>query len=100
MQESLAGVHWNDWKHDHHPLYTRKVRNRGFAEDMLVGGLTTAIGVGGQLVFPFKPAYLPDGLRAMPAGTPAGDLEPRCRGYTPGSALRPKRTDGDGLPTF
>ncbi len=70
VQESLAGVHWNDWRHDHHPLYTRKIRNRAFAEDMLVGGLTTAVGVGGQLVFPFKPAYLPDRLRSMPAGTP------------------------------
>ena len=74
VQESLAAVHWNDWKHEHHPLYTRKVRNRGFAEDMLVGGLTTAFGVGGQLVFPFKPAYLPDRLRAMPGGTPGERL--------------------------
>jgi hypothetical protein len=74
VQESLAGVHWSDWKHDHHPLYTRKLRNRGFAEDMMVGGLTTAFGLGGQLVFPFKPAYLPDRLRTMPDGTPGERL--------------------------
>ncbi|MBN1496395.1 MAG: hypothetical protein JXA07_06480 [Spirochaetes bacterium] len=79
VQESLAGVHWNDWKHDHHPLYTRRIRDRAFAEDMLVGGLTTAIGLGGQLIFPFKPAYLPDRLRAMPAGTPAERLDKLAR---------------------
>jgi hypothetical protein len=69
VQGSLALLHWNDWKHDHHPLYTRKIRNRGFAESMLVGAVTTALGTGGQWVFPFKPAYLPDRLRRMSANT-------------------------------
>ncbi|MBN2159073.1 MAG: hypothetical protein JW807_06740 [Spirochaetes bacterium] len=75
VQGALAGHHWNDWKHDHHPLYTRRVRNRNFAEDMLVGGLTTAVGLGGQLIFLFKPAYLPDRLRAMAADTAAARFD-------------------------
>ncbi|HOT46044.1 MAG TPA: hypothetical protein PLM53_15435 [Spirochaetota bacterium] len=71
VQGTLAGYHWNDWRHDHHPLYTRKIRNRAFAEDMLIGGCTTALGVGGLLITPFKSAYLPDRLRSMPANTAA-----------------------------
>lgn len=71
VQGTLAGHHWKDWRHDHHPLYTRKIRNRAFAEDMLVGGCTTALGVGGLLITPFKSAYLPDRLRSMPANTAA-----------------------------
>lgn len=71
VQGTLAGVHWSDWRHDHHPLYTRKIRNRAFAEDMLIGGCTTALGVGGLLITPFKSAYLPDRLRSMSANTAA-----------------------------
>jgi hypothetical protein len=74
VQLSLAGTHWTDWEYDHHPLHTRKVKDQKFAQDMLVGGLTCVFGVGGKLVFPFKPAYLPDRLRSMPDGTQAERL--------------------------
>lgn len=76
VQGSLAGTHWTDWKYEiKHHVYMRKIRNRSFAEDMLVGGCTTAIGLGGKLIFPFKPAYLPDRLRSMSANTPAERME-------------------------
>lgn len=70
VQGTLAGLHWEDWKHDNR-RYPTKVRNRGFAEDMLIGACTTTLGVGGLLITPFKSAYLPDRLRAMPSGTAA-----------------------------
>lgn len=76
VQGSLSGAHWNDWKYEiKHHVYMRKIRNRGFAEDMMVGGCTTAIGLAGKLVFPFKPAYLPDRLRTMPDNTPAERMQ-------------------------
>lgn len=65
---SLAAAHWNDQKLD--PLTQRKVPDRGFAKDMLVGGATFALGVGGLLIDPFVPATAPGRLRAMPEGTP------------------------------
>jgi hypothetical protein len=37
---------------------------------MLVGSVTCALGVGGMLINPFKPAYGPDKLRLMPEGAP------------------------------
>lgn len=64
---SLAVIHWNDEKLD--PATQRKVADRGFAEDMLVGGATFALGVGGLVIDPFVPAYGPNRLRAMPEGT-------------------------------
>ena len=64
---SLAAAHWNDQKVD--PSTQRKVSDRGFAEDMLVGGATFALGVGGLLIDPFVPANGPTKLRAMPEGT-------------------------------
>ncbi|MCX6563485.1 MAG: hypothetical protein NTU60_07755, partial [Candidatus Aminicenantes bacterium] len=51
---SLAAAHWNDKKLD--PLTQRKVSDRGFAEDMLVGGASFALGVGGLVISPFVPA--------------------------------------------
>ena len=65
---SLAAAHWNDQKLD--PLTQRKVSDRGFAKDMLVGGATFALGVGGLLIDPFVPANGPNRLRAMLEGTP------------------------------
>jgi hypothetical protein len=63
---SLAKAHWNDVKIEE----GRKVRDRDFAEDMLVGSATFALGVGGLLIDPFLPAYGPKKLRAMPENTP------------------------------
>jgi hypothetical protein len=64
---TLAAVHWKDVKSD--PQTGQAVPDRGFAEDMLVGGATFALGVGGLLIDPFVPAYVPDKLRAMPEDT-------------------------------
>jgi len=64
---SLAATHWNDTKLD--PLTQQQVPDRGFAQDMLVGGATFALGVAGLLIDPFVPAYGPSRLRAMPEGT-------------------------------
>jgi hypothetical protein len=41
-----------------------------FAEDMLVGSATFALGAAGQIIFPFVPAYGPNALKAMPEGSP------------------------------
>jgi hypothetical protein len=64
---SLAAAHWNDKKLD--PATQLKVRDRDFAEDMLVGGATLALGVGGLVIDPFVPAYGPSRLRALPEGS-------------------------------
>jgi len=64
---SLAAAHWNDKKLD--PLTQSKVSDRGFAEDMLVGGAGFALGVGGLVISPFVPANGPNKLRAMLEGT-------------------------------
>ena len=68
-QEGLALAHWNDVKTDASAQPPRTVRDRGFAEDMLVGGATTALGVGGLLIDPFLPAYGPGRLRSLPETT-------------------------------
>lgn len=64
---SLAAVHWKDVKRD--PQTGQEVPDRGFAEDMLVGSATFALGVGGLLIDPFVPAYGPNSLRAVPGRT-------------------------------
>jgi len=64
---TLAAVHWKDTKRDADT--GQEVPDRGFAEDMLVGSATFALGVGGLLIDPFVPAYGPNALRAMPENT-------------------------------
>ena len=64
----LAAGHWNDTKLD--PETELEVQDRDFAEDMLVGSATLALGVAGLVIDPFVPAYGPNRLRAMPEGTP------------------------------
>jgi len=59
VQGGLAVANWDKTGDD-----------KDFAEDMLVGGATCAIGAAGQLIFPFVPAYGPKALPAMPEGTP------------------------------
>jgi len=61
----LAIAHWNDVKIEE----GRRVRDRDFAEDMLVGSATFALGVGGLLIDSFLPAYGPKRLRSMPENT-------------------------------
>lgn len=70
VQWGLAKAHWNDVKTEDGSATPRTVRDRGFAEDMLVGGATTALGAGGLLIDPFVPAYGPNRLRPMPESTP------------------------------
>lgn len=74
VQGILAKAHWNDVKMVEDAQGSRKVRDRGFAEDMLVGGATCALGAGGLLINPFFPAYGPNKLRSMPEDTPAERL--------------------------
>jgi hypothetical protein len=66
VQGVLAKSHWNDTKIDN----SQTVRDRGFAEDMLVGGATLAVGVAGLLIDPFLPAFAPNRLRSMQENTP------------------------------
>jgi hypothetical protein len=70
VQWSLAGAHWNDTKPVDDSPGARRVRDRGFAEDMLVGGATTALGLGGLLIDPFVPAYGSNALKRLPEATP------------------------------
>jgi hypothetical protein len=63
----LAAAHWNDKKFD--PATQRDISDRGFAEDMLVGSATFALGVGGLVIDPFVPAYGSNKLRALPEKT-------------------------------
>lgn len=60
--------HWNDTKAANAPNAPR-VQDRKFAQDMLVGGATTALGVGGLLIDPFLPAFGSRDLKAQPEGT-------------------------------
>jgi hypothetical protein len=57
IQGSLSAANWN------------KKDKRDFAEDMLVGSATCALGVGGLLIDPFIPAYAPRKMRQMPEST-------------------------------
>jgi hypothetical protein len=68
-QWSLAGAHWKDTKPDTASPDGR-VKDRAFAEDMLVGGGTTALGCVALLIDPFTPASAPRSLGRLPASTP------------------------------
>jgi hypothetical protein len=70
VQGSLAIAHWNDVKPDQGSPDAPKVRDRRFAEDMLVGGATFALGVGGLLIDPFLPATSVKKLGRIPEATP------------------------------
>ena len=63
---ALAAAHWNDTK----LVDSVPVRDREFAQDMLVGGATCALGVIGLVIDPFSPATAPRKLRPMPETTP------------------------------
>ncbi len=59
VQGGLAAANWEKTGDD-----------KDFAEDMLVGAATCALGAGGLLISPFVPAYGPSALQSMPEGTP------------------------------
>jgi hypothetical protein len=67
----LAGSHWADTKVEG----TETVADREFAEGMLVGGASFALGVGGFLLDPFVPATAPRKLRSLPETTSVERLE-------------------------
>jgi hypothetical protein len=52
-----------------------KEPDRGFAQDMLVGSATFALGVAGLLIDPFVPATAARKLRPLPEATPVERLE-------------------------
>jgi hypothetical protein len=58
-QGVLAAANWKDDKEDNE-----------FAQDMLVGGATCALGSAGLLISPFVPATGPGSLKRMPEETP------------------------------
>ena len=70
VQGGLAIAHWNDVKPDQGSPDAPKVRDRRFAEDMLVGSATFALGVGGLLIDPFLPATSVKKLGRIPEATP------------------------------
>lgn len=70
VQLGLSAAHWNDVKPDPESGDERMVRDRDFAEDMLVGGLTCALGAGGLLINSFSPAFAAKDLRRLPERTP------------------------------
>jgi hypothetical protein len=61
----LAGSHWTDTKIE----TGETLPDREFAEGMLVGGATFALGVGALLIDPFTPATAPKELGRLPGGT-------------------------------
>jgi len=62
----LSGAHWNDTE----LVGGIPVRDRGFAQDMLVGSATFALGVAGLLIDPFVPATAARKLGPLPEATP------------------------------
>jgi len=67
----LASSHWADEKLEG----AETVPDREFAEGMLVGGATFALGVGGLLLDPFVPVTAPRKLRSLPETTSLERLE-------------------------
>ena len=71
VQWGLAAAHWDDVKPATDSANAPKIRDRAFAQDMLVGGVTTALGAAGMLwLDPFIPAFGPKEFRTMPESTP------------------------------
>jgi hypothetical protein len=70
VQWGLSIAHWNDVKPADNSPDAPQVSDRAFAQDMLVGGTTTALGICGLLLDPFTPAYGLHQLRSLPENTP------------------------------
>lgn len=69
VQGILAGAHWNDVKVVQDAQGSHEIRDRNFAQDMLVGGVTCALGAGNLLISPFLPASGANKLRPMSEDT-------------------------------
>ncbi len=91
----LAGSHWHDTKIEG----TETVSDREFAEGMLVGGATFALGVGGLVIDSFTPATAAKKLGRMPETSSQERLAKLARAeeLLRKCALREKR--GRGLTT-
>ncbi len=99
VQEGLAIAHWNDVKPADDSPDAPLVRDRAFAQDMLVSGATTALGVVGLLIDPFLPATSYNTLRSLPENTAE---ERRAKLDRAEEILRQcarRETDGRGLLT-
>lgn len=70
VQWGLAIANAKDIKPIDDSLTDSVKSDRMFAQDMLVGGATTALGVVGFLIDPFIPASAPGRLRSLPESTP------------------------------
>jgi hypothetical protein len=91
----LAGSHWADKKLEGSEM----VPDREFAEGMLVGGATFALGVGGMLIDPFVPATAARKLRPLPEGTPMERLAKLKRAEELLRQCARREKDGRGLKT-
>jgi len=91
----LADAHWNDTE----LVGGIPVRDRGFAQDMLVGSATFALGVAGLLIDPFVPATAPRKLRPLPEGTPMERLAKLRRAEELLRQCARREKDGRGLKT-
>ncbi len=66
VQAGLAAAHWKDTK----VVDGVTVRDRGFAEDMLMGGVTTGLAFGYFVIDPLHAATAWGKLSRLPEGTP------------------------------
>jgi len=87
VQWGLSIGHWNDTQPADDSPDAPRVKDQAFAQDMLVGGATTALGFIGLLTDPFLTASGAGGLKSLPDSTPeerraklekAEDLLRRC----------------------
>lgn len=69
VQWGLSRAHWDDLKPADDSPGAPMVHDRGFAQDMLIGGGTTALGVIGLLIDPFLPAQGTAKLKSLPDAT-------------------------------
>ena len=99
VQWGLAGAHWKDTKPVDGSPGARRVRDRGFAEDMLVGGATTALGLGSLLIGPFVPAYGSNVLKRLPEATPEERRTKLLRGEEILRRCAVREKNGRGLTT-
>ena len=93
----LAATNWNE------PVVQTFVPvpepDRSFAQDMLVGSATFALGVAGLLIDPFVPATAARKLRPLPEGTPMERLAKLRRAEELLRQCARREKDGRGLKT-
>ena len=90
MMGVLAATNWNE------PV---PEPDRSFAQDMLVGSATFALGVAGLLIDPFVPATAGRKLQPLPEGTPMERLAKMRRAEELLRQCARREKDGRGLKT-